>query len=64
MNNYNPYANESFYDFMIRVKKQIREDNGLFGTVKFNGIEIEVSHDSNISDLGIIYDLKRKLLQK
>jgi hypothetical protein len=64
MNKYNPDAGESFYNFMVRVKKQIREDNGLFGTVKFNGIEIEVSHDSNINDLGIIYDLKRKLLQR
>lgn len=62
MNTYNHDANEGFYDFMIRVRKQIKEDNGLFCTVKFNGIYIEVSHDSNINDLGVIYDLKRKLL--
>jgi hypothetical protein len=64
MNDFTPEAGENFYDFITRIKKQIKESNGLHAGVMFNGIQIIVNHDSNVNDLGIIYDLKRKLLQR
>lgn len=64
MYNYEPEAGENFYNFMTRIKKNLIESNSILAGVKFNGIDITVSYNSNVDDLGIIYNLKRKLLQK
>ena len=50
----------NFFHASQFAKEEARK-NGTYVMFKFNDIVITISHDSNLDDIAIIYDLKRKI---
>lgn len=55
---------QHFYGGIIECKAEIKRSGRKYMIMRFNELDITVSHDSNSDDLATIYDLKHKLRQK
>lgn len=60
---YEPNKGTSFYYAVKELKQILKHENNSYRMIKFNDILITVSHDSNIDDICVIYDLKHKIRQ-
>lgn len=60
-NEYFAEAGESVMTFLCKVRNDTIKRNLLYSFGTINDIRVTVSRDSNINDLCLIYDLKRRL---
>lgn len=58
---YEPEKGMNFYQAVKTLQEILRQDKSKYRIMIFNDINLTVSVDSNIDDLSIIYDLKRRL---
>lgn len=60
---YEPNKGTAFHYAVKELKQILKNENDSYRMIKFNDILVTVSHDSNINDICIIYDLKNRIKQ-
>lgn len=63
MNIFEAEAGENIYSAAQRVKNKTHQVFLPYATLVFNGISIPISHQSYVSDIAVIYNLKSRFRQ-